>query len=74
MTTATERFTPSAMTILHLALREALMLGHSRINTQHLLLALLREDQDTAAAHALRELGVDQKALMEIWYPDAEAP
>jgi ATP-dependent Clp protease ATP-binding subunit ClpC len=51
-------FTPSAKTLLELALRETLRLGHDHIGTGHLLLGLLRQG-DSRAAQALGELGAD---------------
>jgi Clp amino terminal domain, pathogenicity island component len=50
-------FGPSAKKTLQLALREALHLGHNYIGTEHLLLALLRNDA-VPAASLLREQGV----------------
>jgi len=42
-------FTPRAKKVLELALREALSLGHNHIGTEHLLLALVRENEGVAA-------------------------
>ena len=42
-------FTPRAKKVLELALREALSLGHNYIGTEHLLLALVRENEGVAA-------------------------
>ena len=42
-------FTPRAKNILELALREALKLGHNHIGPEHLLLAVVRDAQSTAA-------------------------
>ena len=50
-------FTPRAKKVVELALEEAGRLGHNYIGTEHLLLALLRE-QEGIAAHVLRALGV----------------
>jgi ATP-dependent Clp protease ATP-binding subunit ClpC len=50
-------FTPRAKTVLELSLREAIQLGHDTIGTEHLLLALIRE-QDGIAGQALADLGV----------------
>ncbi len=50
-------FAPGAKKTLQLALREALHLGHNYIGTEHLLLALLRNDADPGA-RLLRERGV----------------
>jgi ATP-dependent Clp protease ATP-binding subunit ClpC len=51
-------FSPGAKKTLELSLREALQLGDSHIGTEHLLLGLIRQDEDPAA-QALRELGAD---------------
>ncbi|TAH34518.1 MAG: ATP-dependent Clp protease ATP-binding subunit [Planctomycetota bacterium] len=50
-------FTPRAKKVVELALEEATNLGHNYIGTEHLLLALLRE-QEGIAAHVLMALGV----------------
>jgi hypothetical protein len=42
-------FTPRAKKVLELALREALSLGHDYIGTEHILLALVRENEGVAA-------------------------
>jgi ATP-dependent Clp protease ATP-binding subunit ClpC len=42
-------FTPRAKTVLELALREALQLGHKYIGTEHILLGLVREGEGVAA-------------------------
>lgn len=42
-------FTPRAKKVLEMSLREAMELGHSSIDTDHLLLALLREGDGVAA-------------------------
>ncbi|MFM9019111.1 MAG: ATP-dependent Clp protease ATP-binding subunit [Actinomycetota bacterium] len=42
-------FTPRAKTVLELALREALSLGHNYIGTEHILLGLVRENEGVAA-------------------------
>jgi hypothetical protein len=57
-------FTPRAKKVLELSLREALALGHSYIGTEHLLLALLRED-DCVAAQVLIRLGADHARVRE---------
>lgn len=41
-------FTPRAKSILELALREALSLGHNYIGTEHILLAIVREGNNVA--------------------------
>jgi ATP-dependent Clp protease ATP-binding subunit ClpC len=47
-------FTPRAKKVLEGALREALALGHQFIDTEHLLLGLVR-DEDCVAAQVLRD-------------------
>ena len=42
-------FTPRAKKVLELALREALSLGHDYIDTEHILLGLVRENEGVAA-------------------------
>ena len=51
-------FTPAAKQTLELSLAEAVRLGHRYIGTEHLLLSLLRKD-DNVAAQVLAELGAD---------------
>jgi hypothetical protein len=51
-------FDPHARTVLELAMREALQLGHNYIGTEHLVLGLIRE-QDGFAARLLTSMGVD---------------
>ena len=51
-------FTPRAKKTLELGLREALLLGHDQIGTEHILLALLREG-DGVAGQTLLALGTD---------------
>jgi ATP-dependent Clp protease ATP-binding subunit ClpC len=62
-------FTPNVTRLLELSLREALKLGHSYIGTEHMLLALLR-DEDTVAVKVLKNLGGDvldiEKAVLAI--------
>jgi ATP-dependent Clp protease ATP-binding subunit ClpC len=55
-------FTPRAKRVLELGLREALQLGHDIIGTEHLLLALIREE-DGLAGQALHDLGVRLDAV-----------
>jgi hypothetical protein len=52
-----ERFTAGARRVLFLAQEEARLLEHRFIGTEHILLALIRE-QDGVAAKALESLGV----------------
>jgi ATP-dependent Clp protease ATP-binding subunit ClpC len=57
-------FTPRAKRVLELGLREAMQLGHEFIGTEHLLLALIREE-DGLAGRTLRDLGVRLDAARE---------
>jgi ATP-dependent Clp protease ATP-binding subunit ClpC len=49
-------YAPSLKKVFALAVREAKALNHSYIGTEHILLALLRED---VASHVLKTLSVD---------------
>jgi ATP-dependent Clp protease ATP-binding subunit ClpC len=51
-------FTPDAKRILEFSLREALQLGHNYIGTEHILLAIMRQDGPVAQEVAL-EAGAD---------------
>ena len=51
-------FTPRAKKVLELSLREALLLGHNYIGTEHILLGLIREGEGVAA-QVLVKLGAD---------------
>jgi ATP-dependent Clp protease ATP-binding subunit ClpA len=51
-------FTPRTKKVLELSLREAHMLGHDYIGTEHILLGLIREG-DGVAAKTLVSLGAD---------------
>jgi hypothetical protein len=55
-------FTPRANLVFELSHREALQLGHQEIDTEHLLLGLVREG-DGFAARVLVSLGVDLNAV-----------
>ena len=57
-------FTPRAKKVLELSLREAMSLGHNYIGTEHLLLALLRE-QHGIGARVLAGLGADHDRVRE---------
>ena len=57
-----ERFTEPARQVIVLAQDEARSLRHDYIGTEHLLLALLREDRG-AAASVLASAGVGQEAV-----------
>jgi ATP-dependent Clp protease ATP-binding subunit ClpA len=56
------RFTQDARKSLELALREALSLGHNYIGTEHLLLALLRQE-DTLAFKVMVAVGATPDAV-----------
>ena len=51
-------FTPRAKKVLELSLREAQLLGHNYIGTEHILLGLIREG-DGVAAQVLVRMGAD---------------
>jgi hypothetical protein len=57
-----ERFSESARRVVVLAAEEARGLGADRIGTEHLLLGVLRVEDDAAAA-ALGDIGVDADAV-----------
>ncbi len=60
------RFTERARQIINYAHEEAIKLNHNQVDTEHLLLGLVREGQGTAA-EALQELGVGLDSLeMEV--------
>lgn len=54
----TERFTERARKVLEMSLREALALGHNYVGTEHILLALLR-DEESLAYKVLDVIGGD---------------
>ena len=59
-------FTPRANQIIELALREALMLRHNYIGTEHILLGLIRDGKSNAT-DLLVDLDVDpQKVRTEV--------
>lgn len=55
-------FTPRAKRVLQVAMSERDNLGHSYIGTEHLLLAIL-EDEDSYAVSFIKQCGVDPAAL-----------
>jgi hypothetical protein len=57
-------FTPRSKKVLQLASREARWLGHNHVNTEHLLLALVREGAGVAA-QILDRLGAHRAAVVE---------
>jgi ATP-dependent Clp protease ATP-binding subunit ClpC len=59
-----ERFTDRARRVVVLAQDEARMLHHDYIGTEHILLALTRED-DGVAAQALESLGITEEAARQ---------
>jgi ATP-dependent Clp protease ATP-binding subunit ClpA len=57
-------FTPRAKKVLELSLRESLQLGHNYIDTEHILLGLIREGEGVAA-QVLVNLGADLSAVRQ---------
>ena len=57
-------FTPRAKKVLELSLREALQLGHNYIDTEHILLGLIREGEGVAA-QILVKLGAEPPKVRE---------
>jgi ATP-dependent Clp protease ATP-binding subunit ClpA len=57
-------FTPQGKHVLQLSLREAIALGHGHVGTEHILLGLIREDQDVAA-RVLNGLSVDPNRIRQ---------
>jgi len=55
-------FTPRAKRVLELALRESEALGHNAIGTEHVLLAVVRENEGVAA-RALLDFGADAETV-----------
>jgi len=62
LTTGQIPFTPRAAKVLELSLREALSLGHSFIDTEHILLGLVTE-KDGVAARILLGFGADSETI-----------
>jgi ATP-dependent Clp protease ATP-binding subunit ClpC len=58
------RFTERARKVLELSLREALSLGHNYVGTEHILLALVRQN-DGIGTSALLALGCDAKRVRQ---------
>jgi ATP-dependent Clp protease ATP-binding subunit ClpA len=50
---------PQVKKVIDLAIDEARKLGHSHVGTEHLLLGIVREGDDSPAARALASFGVD---------------
>lgn len=61
---AMQLWTPRAKHVTELALREALSFGHNYIGTEHLLIALMRE-QGGIAYEALDALGVTTESVRQ---------
>ncbi len=57
-------FTPRSKKVLELSLREAMLLGHHQIGTEHVLLAIIREGEGLAAQVLVR-LGTDLPGTRE---------
>ncbi|GLW08350.1 hypothetical protein Misp01_34800 [Microtetraspora sp. NBRC 13810] len=57
-------FTPRCKKVLELALREAILLQHQHIGTEHILLGLIREGEG-AATQALARTGLTVKTLRD---------
>jgi len=57
-------FTPRAKKVLELSLRESLQLGHNYIDTEHILLGLIREGEGVAA-QVLVDMGADLSAVRQ---------
>jgi ATP-dependent Clp protease ATP-binding subunit ClpC len=64
VTTGQIPFTPRARKVLELALREALSLGHKHIGTEHILLALVRENEGMGA-RILLEFDADAEKIRD---------
>ena len=58
-------FTPDARKVLESALREALQIGHNYIGTEHVLLGLVRPEQETVASQVLLEVGIEHSRVRE---------
>lgn len=55
-------FTPRAKSVLELSLRAAMQLGHANIDTEHLLLGLIR-DGESVGSQVLINLGADLESV-----------
>jgi ATP-dependent Clp protease ATP-binding subunit ClpA len=60
------RFTDRTRKVLDGALREALSLGHNYIGTEHLLLALVRDEDETVAYMALQRFASADEIRNEV--------
>src|SRR2546425_2633267 len=59
-----DKFSEQARRVLHLSQEEARRFQHNYVGTEHLLLALIREDGGVAA-QALRNMGIELKQVRE---------
>jgi hypothetical protein len=64
-------FTQPAKKVLELALREALLLGHNYIGTEHLLLGVL-DEEGGLGARTLNDLGVSREAAGQWLVPELQ--
>jgi ATP-dependent Clp protease ATP-binding subunit ClpC len=60
-----DRFTKSAQTVLQMAKEAAKELAHSYIGTEHLLIAMIREEEGVAA-NILEKNGVEEEKLIDM--------
>ncbi len=60
--TTVQGLTPMAKTVIELAVRDAMRLGHAYVGTEHLLMGILREG-DSVAARILTMSGVDMNRV-----------
>jgi ATP-dependent Clp protease ATP-binding subunit ClpA len=63
VTTGQIPFTPSAKNALDQALREALSLGHDYIGTEHILLGLVRRENESVAVRILLNFDADTEKI-----------
>jgi ATP-dependent Clp protease ATP-binding subunit ClpC len=73
-------FTPSAKKVLELALAESHQLGHSRLDTEHLLLGLIQE-HERAVGEIFAHFGVEsisvREKVVQLWdekTPESSSP
>ena len=64
-------FNQPSKKVLELALRQALLLGHNYIGTEHLLLGLL-DEEDGLGARTLSDLGVTREAAEQWLVPELQ--
>jgi hypothetical protein len=58
-------FTADAKRVLEYSLREALMLGHNHIGTEHILMGLVRPGDDNIASQVLLEQGIEHSRVRQ---------